>query len=341
MRAAVWRGPNRLELEDRLVPEPADNEVQIKVNSVGVCGTDLHVYQGYSIGTFIPAPPLILGHEVSGTISKLGKCVTDLQLDERVVVEPNIGCGKCYLCQMGSYHQCRQVKVISIHRDGAFAEYMVAPREKVYSIPDNLSFEEAALIEVLAIPVSGVKGRINPADTVVILGPGAGGLCFVQLARVMGAKKIILTGTRKERLKAGEKTGADVVINVREEDPVNRIMEETNGEGAEVVIEAAGVGDTFHQAIEIAKPLGKIIIYGIPVKAVDGIDFGKFILNNLTMVNAAGIPDGYRRAIDLASSRQIDLKSLITHEFNLEEIKEAFNVVKNREGGVIRALIKP
>ena len=141
------------------------------------------------------------------------------------------------------------MKVISIHRDGAFAEYMVAPREKVYAIPDNLSFEEAALIEVLAIPVSGVKGRINPADTVVILGPGAGGLCFVQLAKVMGAKKVILTGTRKERLKAGEKTAADVVINVREEDPVNRIIQETNQEAVEVVIEAAGEGGVIRTLI--------------------------------------------------------------------------------------------
>ena len=107
MKAAVWKGPEKIELEDRPAPEPADNGVQVKVNSVGVCGTDLHIYQGYSIGTFIPSPPLILGHEVSGTISKLGKYTTDLQLGQRVVIEPSIGCGECYLCQIGRYHRCR------------------------------------------------------------------------------------------------------------------------------------------------------------------------------------------------------------------------------------------
>ena len=108
-----------------------------------------------------------------------------------------------------------------------------------------------------------------------------------------------------------------------------------------MVVEAAGVGDTFRQAIEVAKPRGKIIIYGIPVRPVDGIDFGKVLCKNLTMVNAAGIPDGYTRAISLASSKQIELKSLVTHKFSLEEINKAFKVVQNREGGVIRALIKP
>jgi L-iditol 2-dehydrogenase len=341
MKAAVLTVPNRIEIIDRATPKPGKGEVQVKVHSVAVCGTDVHIFQGYSIGTFHPKLPLILGHEVSGAVSAVGEGVKNIKEGERCVVEANIGCGECALCRKGSYCFCNDVQVVSIHRDGAFAEYMVVPSDKAYPIPDSLGWEKASLTEPLAMTMlTFLDCPVAQGDYVAVLGCGMGGFGLTALARMAGAKKVIMTGTRDERLAVGKKVGADVVINVGREDAIKRIMDETECRGADVVYEAAGVVETFLQAIKVAAKTGKIGIYGIPVKPVDGFDAGEFLLKALKLISASGSPRAFPDAISVSSSGKVDLSPVITHRFKFEEIQKAMEVVRDRKGGVIKAIVR-
>ena len=341
MKAAVLVSTNKIEIIDREIPKPKKGEVQVKVHTVAICGTDVHIFQGYSIGAFHPKLPLVLGHELSGTVTALGDGVTKIHIGERCVVEANIGCGRCELCRKGSYCFCNNVQVISIHCDGGFSEYMVVPEDKVYPIPDTYSWEPAALTEPLAMAMlTFLDCSVTPRDYVAALGCGMGGFALAALARMSGAEKVIMTGTRDERLLVGKKVGADITINAKREDVINRVLEETKGQGADVVYEAAGVPETVIQTVKVARKTGKIGIYGVPVKPVDGFDFGEFLCKALKLISASGSPRAFPNAISVASSGKVDLKPVITHRFRFEDIQKAMEIVRDRKDGVIKALVK-
>lgn len=341
MKAALLTAPETIEIADIPRLEPGPEEVQVKVNTVAICGTDVHIYQGFSIGIFQPKLPLVLGHEFSATVSAVGKDVKGFEEGDRVTVEANIGCGKCYLCRTGAYALCPDVKVLSIHANGGLAEYAVAPQTHVYHLPDSYDDEAASLTEPLAMTMCGyLKAPVMPGDMVAVLGAGTGGFCLAALAKMGGAGKVILTGTREERLKVGLAVGADVVINSRKEDVVEAIMRETSGHGADIVYEAAGVEQTFIDSIKVAATRGTISFYGVPTGPVNGLDMGMFLLKDLKMVAAAGSPRCFKSAISAAARGNVDLRPLITHRFELSETAKAMALVKNREDGVVKALIK-
>lgn len=341
MKAALLTGPETIEIGDIPRPEPGPEDIQVKVNTVAICGTDVHIYQGFPIGIFQPKLPLVLGHEMSATVSAVGKDVRGFKEGDRVTVEANIGCGKCFLCRTGSYCLCPDVKVLSIHANGGLAEYLVAPQTHVYPLPDQYDDEAACLTEPLAMSLCGyLRAPVMPGDYVAVLGAGTGGFCLAALAKMGGAEKVILTGTRAERLKVGLAVGADVAINCREEDVVEAVLRETNGHGADIVYEAAGVGQTFVDSIKVAAPKATISFYGVPTQPVDGMDMGMFLLKDLKMVAAAGHPRCFVDSISAAASRRVDLRPLITHRFDLEDTQRAMQLVKNREDGVVKALVK-
>ncbi|MCL5985619.1 MAG: alcohol dehydrogenase catalytic domain-containing protein [Actinobacteria bacterium] len=342
MLAALLKGVEKIEIADVPIPQPEPNEVQIKVHAVGICGTDMHIYKGYGfVGEQLPVD-LILGHEFSGTITKLGSEVTDFKIGDRVVIEPNIGCGECATCISGAYVLCeRGQKIIGIHRHGGFAEYAVVPKEKVFKIPGSIPFSDASIMEPFAITVYGMmRAGFYPGDWVVVLGPGVAGLCFVQLAKAAGASKVILIGPNPARLTVGEKIGADLTINSRNEDPLKKVMELTNGRGVDFVFEAAGVPETVSQMFKYAKPRGRVCIYGVPVELVDGVDFAEFLMKDLVLVAAAGAQNTFPRAIEIVASKKVDLGAMITHKFKLSEIEHGFEVVEKRLDGVAKAIVQ-
>lgn len=341
MKAALLTAPETIEIKDVPTPMPGPGHVQVRVNTVAICGTDVHVYQGFPIGIFRPKLPLILGHELSGTVSAFGKDVEGFSKGDRVTVEANIGCGRCYLCRTGAYVLCPEVKVLSIHANGGLAEYVVAPATHVYHLPDAYDDEAAALTEPLAMAMCGyLRAAVMPGDRVAVLGAGTGGFCLAALAKMAGAEKVIMTGTREERLKVGLAVGADVVINSRKENVVEAVMRETNGHGADIVYEAAGVPQTFVESVQVAAPRATISFYGVPTEPVNGFDFGMFLLKDLKMVSASGSPRCFASAISAAASGRVDLRPLITHRFVLEQTARAMMLVKNREDGVVKALVK-
>lgn len=342
MKAALYKGPNKIVIGDIDIPEPEDGEIQIKVHSTGICGTDLHMYQGYKIGAWDIKEDRVFGHEFGGIITKTGADVPEtFKLGDRVVVEPNIGCGQCKTCLAGSYVQCEKGQsIIGIHRDGGFAEYAVAPHEKVYAIPESFSFEAASVFEPFAICVYGLlRAPVIAGDIVAVLGPGVAGHHFTMLARISGASKIILAGPNQARLDLGKEIGADVIINTREKDLVKEVMKETGGKGADYVFEAAGAQGSLENMGKIVANKGKINIYSVPVKPVNNIDFAQYLFKDVTLVTSSGAQNTFERGIRIAASGIVDIKKVITHTFPLEDIEEAFKVVEERLNGVGKAVV--
>lgn len=342
MKAALYKGPNKIVIDEIPIPEPKANEIQIKVASVGICGTDIHLYKGFKGGSFTIEENVVFGHEFGGIITKFGSAVPSFfKVGQRVVVEPNIGCGYCKTCLAGHYVNCENgQKVIGIHRNGGFAEYTTAPHEKVFAIPDNFSMKAASVFEPFAICVYGIKrAPIIPGDIVTILGPGVAGLHFTMLSKACGASKVILAGTNPARLELGKKLGADVIINVKEKNLQDEIKKETNGRGSDYVFESAGVQDTMAKMINITAQKGKVCIYGVPVKSIDNVDFAEFLMRDLTMVAAAGAQNTFPQAIKIVSSGIINIEKVITHAFPLEEIERAFEVTDKRLDGVAKSIV--
>jgi L-iditol 2-dehydrogenase len=342
LKAALYKGPNKIVIGEIPIPEPQENEIQVKVGSVGICGTDIHLYKGFKGGSFTIENDVVFGHEFGGIITKLGSRVPSFfKLGQRVVVEPNIGCGYCKTCIAGHYVHCENgQKVIGIHRNGGFAEYTTAPHEKVFIIPDNFSLKAASVFEPFAICVYGIKrAPIIPGDTVAILGPGVAGLHFTMLSKACGASKVILAGTNPARLDLGKELGADLIINVKEKSLQDEVMKITDGKGADYVFESAGVQDTVSKVINITAPKGKICIYGVPIQPINNVDFAEFLMRDLTIVAAAGAQNTFAQAIKIVSSGIVDIERVITHSFPLEEIERAFEVTDKRLDGVAKSII--
>jgi len=342
LKAALYKGPNKIKIGDIPIPEPKDNEIQIKVHSTGICGTDLHLFKGYNVGALTAVKNMVFGHEFGGIITKVGKSVPEeYMVGKRVVVEPNIGCGYCKTCLAGNYIFCENgQKIIGIHRNGGFAEYVVAPHEKVFFIPDNFSFKAASVFEPFAICVYGLtRGPVIAGDTVVVMGPGVAGLHFVMLARASGASKVILTGPNQARLDLGKKLGADVIINVKKQDLIEEIMKETDGRGADYVFEAAGVQATLENIVKVAAIKATINVYSIPVETINNIDFGEYIFKDITLITSSGALNSFPRGIKIISSGIVDIEGVISHTFPLDDIEKAFEVVDKRLDGVAKAAV--
>ena len=342
MKAALYRGPNKIVIGDIDIPEPAEGEIQIKVHSTGICGTDLHLYQGYKVGPWEIDMDRVFGHEFGGIITRLGKNVPDnFSMGDRVVVEPNIGCGKCKTCLAGSYVQCEKGQsIIGIHRDGGFAEYTVAPHEKVFRIPPQFSFKAASVFEPFAICVYGLtRAPVIAGDIVAVLGPGVAGHHFTMLAKASGASKVILAGPNQARLDLGREIGADILINTREKDLVREVMKITEGRGADYVFEAAGAQGSLENMGKVVANKGTINIYSVPVEPVDNIDFAEYLFKDITLVTSSGAQNSFERGIRIVASGIVDIEKVITHTFTLDDIERAFQVVEKRLDGVGKAVV--
>ena len=349
MRAVILPAPRKMAMSRKPVPRPGQDEVLICVAGCGICGTDLkirdHGLPGQPpFGSFTP------GHEYAGTVVALGETVDEFAIGDRVVVEAHKGCGRCENCLRGMYTACLNYgSVAKGHRcngittDGGLAEYAVNHINTLYKIPDNVSFDEAIMVMTAGSPLYGLEnaGGYIVGETVAILGPGPIGLMAVQLCKAMGASRIILTGTREGRLKLGRELGADVTVNVREEDPIATVLKATGGQGADLVIDCAGGDETLQQCLQMVKRGGKILLvafYKGPVTA----DISIAVRNNVTIYTERGEGGGsVGRALALLATGKIVAKPLITHIFPLEEVHRAYEVFEKRIGDPIKVILRP
>ncbi|MBO3803425.1 MAG: zinc-dependent alcohol dehydrogenase family protein [Candidatus Brockarchaeota archaeon] len=340
MKAAVLHGIRDLRVEEVAEPSLLENEVLIEVKAAGICGTDIHFFKGeWAVPT-----PLIPGHEFSGVVSKVGKGASGVREGWHVVAEPNVVCGSCYFCKTSEKNFfCSNLKATGVDTDGAFAEFVKVPASNVYKIPEAMSFEEAALIEPVACCVRGIdQAGIRLGDFVAIIGSGPIGSILAQLAKMNGARSVLVSDVSDERLERAKSLGADHAVNSSKEDLAEAVGGLTGGVGADVAIEAVGKPETVSQAIAIARKGGRVNIFGVaPQDAVLSVKPFDLYAKELTITTSYRSPFTFQRAVGLASSGRLMLKPLITHVLPLEEISEAFEMVEGRKQGVMKAMVKP
>lgn len=340
MRAAVLHGVRDIRLEEVPKPTISDDEVLIRVAATGVCGTDIHFYRGEWKVTL----PLVPGHEFSGTIAELDDQMVGFEIGDRVVAEPNMVCGSCRYCRMSDRNFfCERLTAVGVDVDGAFAEYVKTKKENVYKFPENLSFEEAALIEPLACCIRGLDNvAVKPGEDVAIVGAGPIGLLLLQLVRMAGASTVIQTDLEEERLHLAKELGADHTVDIREHDPVKTIMGLTGGYGVDAAIEAVGSPEAITQAMAATRRGGRLNIFGVsPQNAVWNVKPFDLYSKELTITTSYRSPLTFQRAVKLAGSGKLNLPSLISHVFPLNEISQVFEILDKKLKKTVKVIIKP
>jgi L-iditol 2-dehydrogenase len=334
------KGPGNIEIRNIDIPKiPEDDWVLIKVKAAGVCGTDLHIWHDQ----FPYWAPVVLGHEFSGEIVDTGREVKDFKLGDRVVAEPHsLACGVCELCRQGKIQLCEHKRSPGWGINGAFADYIVMPSKLLHKIPENMSFELAALAEPMAIAVHQVaeRGRIECQDFVVVTGSGPIGILAAFVAKSMGASRVAITGLNASehiRFEVAKELGADYIINVGKEDAVQRIMEITNGRGADIVVETSGARAAIIQSVEMTRKCGRISAIGISSKEMVDFPWNKAIYKVLdVMFNMSSSYTSWDRALSLISNTDKPLEKLITHKTSIDKWKSVFHDLEAEKG--IKAL---
>ncbi|MGN7312951.1 2,3-butanediol dehydrogenase [Alkalicoccobacillus gibsonii] len=329
MKAARLYGSQDLRVVDIPEPSVSSHQVKVKVEWAGICGSDLHEFSHGPSADPHPLtgqlPPITLGHEFSGTIVELADDVTNLKVGERVAIEPLIHCGECYACKRGHYNQCSKVGFVGLNRDGGFAEYVVVEEQMVHQLPDNVSFEEGALVEPTAVSFYAVReSQLKPGDSVAIFGAGPIGLLTLLSVKAAGATKIIVVDVSEERLKKAEELGATTTINGMDDNIVETIHELTGG-GVSVAYECAGVQPTMTNAVASVKQGGQVMAIAVFAQPVS-IDMGQLLFKGADVTSRLAYRHVFPEIIDMISTGRLDVKSVITSNIHIEDIvEEGFN----------------
>jgi 2-desacetyl-2-hydroxyethyl bacteriochlorophyllide A dehydrogenase len=344
VKAVRIHGRGDVRYEEVPNPKADSHDVLIRIRAAGVCGTDIELCDGVHphITTGKTRLPLIPGHEWSGEVIGLGDKVRGFDIGDKVTGECSVGCRQCEYCFQGYYNQCENLEETGIlNRDGGFAESISFPSLFLHKF-SSLSFEEAALTEPTAIAIHAVTvARVSPKDYVAIVGPGPIGLLAVQVAKAFGAGALLLSGTRPERLELGGQLGADVVVNVTEENLVRVAEKFTHGHKFDVVIEATGNPDVLANIESIIRPYGRIILVGSFGGQKGLIDLDRIVTGNISLLGVVGSPNVWEESIRLLEAKKIQAAPLITHRFELSHVKEGLNTVRQRIGGAVKVLFVP
>jgi len=338
MRKVTWLGGGRLEFGDDGGPPPplcSESDVRLRVTAAGVCATDVHLIEGR---LRLIEPPAVLGHEIAGVVEACGPAVRRFAPGDRVKCDSVIGCGTCSWCRRGATQFCPEGAELGMTRPGGWAEWVVAPERNLHALPRTIPDDVAAILDV-EVPGALRKASIRPGETVAVFGPGPAGLIAVQLARLAGAGRVILCGTRPERLALGKRLGAHSVIDVRRERAPEAIRELTGGAGADVGFEAAGTAGAFADLLESLRPQGRAVLYGVHGAPLPDFAVDQVVLRDLTLYGALPDRTGWGELIELAAARRLDLASLITHRFPLEHAAEAVALLRERRNGVIKVVL--
>jgi 6-hydroxycyclohex-1-ene-1-carbonyl-CoA dehydrogenase len=340
MKAAVLHGDGiGLKFEDIPIPEVGPNQVLVKVAACGVCHTDLH-YIEHGVPTF-KKPPIVLGHEASGIVEGIGSEVGTLSEGQRVLIPAVLTCGQCEACRWGRENICSAMTMLGNHLDGAYAEFVAVPAKDVVPLPDTVPLEDASIIaDAISTPYHAVKNRarVQPGDSVVIFGCGGVGINAVQLASAAGGH-VIAVDINDRKLEWAKSFGAADTINAGQVDRIDKeIKKRTNG-GADIAMEVIGNPKTIEQAFECVRVGGRLCVVGYTHEAIS-IVAGKIMFKELEIVGSLGCrPVDYPPLIRMVEQGKIDLQRLITHRFALDQLQEAFEVMK--EGASLRSIVVP
>jgi 2-desacetyl-2-hydroxyethyl bacteriochlorophyllide A dehydrogenase len=335
-RRALFLGPGQLIIEDAEVPVPAPDEVILEVDSYGVCGTDRAIFRGD-----VPLePPIVLGHEYSGTIVAAGPEVESPTVGERVCVDPNITCGRCEYCRRGLSHLCANLSPLGIARNGGFAEYCAVPAAYVYPLPVSLALEGAALVEPLACALRGLEqASIEPGDAVVILGAGAVGCLLLQLTSISGAAVVVVAEPDADRRARAVDFGAEIACDSSAETR-SIVTERTDGLGADVVIEASGTVDGARLALDLVRRGGRVVWFGVyPQSQMIEINPYTVNENEITIRGSFNNPFTHQAAVTLAASGRIRLNELVSDRVALDQLPSVLDPAAPLPAG--KVLVQP
>lgn len=327
MKAAVIHGEQDIRIEDVETPPLSSNDVKVRVKACGICHYDLRFY----IGSKRTEKPLILGHECSGIVDQIGSDVTEVKPGDRVAVYTDISCGHCSYCLQGRTNLCSN----RIYTDGGFAEYKVAPAERVFKFSASTSFEEACLTEPLACCLNAsLRGRIQPASKVAVVGAGPMGLLHVQLVRALGASKVVAIEPMGIRRHKASELGADFVVDPTAGNPVEEVVKLMDGVGADLVIVAVENLKAVEQGVQMVGKQGVAIVFaGFHPTADLRIDVNALHYNEICITGSSDFPLSlFPQALTLIDSRRIQVKPLISHIFPLESIEEGFKTALKLQG---------
>jgi len=332
-----------IRLVEVAMPVPVRGEVRIRVEAVGICGTDTEIVGGnmayYTAG--LARYPVTIGHEWTGIIDAVGEGVQGLLQGQRVVGEVSIGCMTCPTCQSGAYHRCsKRTETGVMNRDGGMAEYLVLPAWAVHPVPPAVDVRAAALIEPTAIACNAVRlGGVAPGRRVLIVGDGPIGLLILQVAKALGGEGIVLCGADTRRLELARSLGA-ASIDARENGFPEQIFAALEGERPEIVLEASGSIGGVETAIALSAPGATIVLQGLLGRMPDrGIDLDRIVVNDLCLRGALGSPGIWPQVVDLVASGRVDPALLVTHDFPMQDFANAFDLVRNREA--IKVILRP
>jgi L-iditol 2-dehydrogenase len=343
MKSLLLSEYNHLEIADLPEPAVAPGEVLVRVEACGICGSDVHGFDGSS-GRRIP--PIVMGHEAAGTVAGFGADVQGLSLGDRVTFDSTVYCGKCAFCARGDFNLCDNRQVVGVscgeyRRAGAFAEYVVVPKLIIYKLPETISFTEAAMLEAVSVALHAVRvAEVERGETALVIGAGMIGLLTLQAARVAGCSKIFIADIDDTRLNLARQIGADEVLHATAAELVARILQLTNGRGVDLAFEAVGRNETVAAAIDCTRKGGTVTLIGNIMPEVT-LPLQKVVTRQIRLQGSCASSGEYPQAIELISAGKIQVKPLITAVAGLEEGPRWFDRLHAGEPNLMKVILTP
>ena len=342
MKALLLTSYKNLELADLPVPSPGPEEVLIRVAACGICGSDVHGYDG---GSGRRIPPIVMGHEAAGIVESVGASVENFAHGDRVTFDSTVYCGACPNCLRGDINLCDNRQVLGVscgdyRRAGAFAEFVAVPARILHRLPENLPFAEAAMLEAVAVAIHGVNlSNLQPNDSALVIGAGTIGVLTLQALRAAGCKKVFVTDVDADRLKLANQLGATEIL-LSNEALQPQILRLTNNQGVAVALECVGRGETIAAAIDATRKGGTVVLVGNITPNVN-LPLQKVVSRQIRLQGSCASAGEYPRAIELMASGAIQVKPLISAIAPLQEGADWFNRLYNREPNLLKVVLTP
>lgn len=338
MKQAVMTEPGKIEFREVDKPTPKDDQVLIRIERIGVCGSDIHVFHGLHPYT---SYPVVQGHEVAGVISEVGNQVEGLSPGDRVTFTPQVTCGKCYPCTHGMYHICESLKVMGFQTEGAAQEFFTVDADKVLKVPDHVPLDQVAMVEPVSVAVHALSraGENLQGKRVLVLGAGTIGNLVAQVARASGASAVMITDINDYKLGKARECGIDHVVNPNSEDLGQAILRHFGPDRADLILECVGVQETITQAVENARKGTTIVVVGVFGKK-PVVDLGLVQDRELSLVGTLMYQKrDYERAIELVASGKLCLDKMVTHHFPFEKYLKAYETIEEAKGNIMKVMI--
>lgn len=342
MKVAVMNGIGKIGYTERQIPTPKDNEVQVKIEYVGICGSDLHYYETGRIGDYIVEPPFVLGHEAGGTVTSLGKDVKNLKVGDRVALEPGITCGQCEFCKSGKYNLCPDVEFFATPPiDGVFQEYATHPADLCFKLPDNVSTLDGALIEPLAVGFHAAKqGEAQVGQKAIIFGSGCIGLMTMLALKACGVNDITVVDILDNRLQQAKKMGADHIVNTKDKDYLDQFDKITDGKGFDLALETAGTEITTRLAIKALKKGTNLVCVGYSKTGEMTLPMSLLLDKEITIKTVFRYRHIYPLAIEAVASGKISPKEVVTNIFDFDDVQNAMDRSVKEKQNIVKSVIK-